>query len=120
MCQQRHGVSAHAGGTGSLAHRKCDVQYVEKSRLSFRAQFRPRLSTPLRGVCHADDVGVFGGSGATTVLSAVPGGLGSMGQQTPAVGKEVVSLNCRDEVLPRNTTQYELYKGRKSPDCLAV
>ena len=32
----------------------------------------------------------------------------------------VVSLNCRDEVLPRNTTQYELHKGRKSPDCLAV
>src|SRR6266571_6809908 len=30
----------------------------------------------------------------------------------------VVSLNCRDEVLPRNTTQYELHKGRKSPDCL--
>ena len=42
----------------------------------------------LSGVCHADDVGVFGGSGATTVLSAVPGGLGSMGQQTPAVGKD--------------------------------
>src|SRR5258706_7959507 len=32
----------------------------------------------------------------------------------------VVSLNCRDEVLPRNTTQYELHEGRKSPDCLAV
>ena len=32
----------------------------------------------------------------------------------------VVSLNCRDEVLPRNTTPYELHKGRKSSDCLTV
>ena len=42
----------------------------------------------MTGTLDLGHVGVFGGSGATTVLSAVPGGLGSMGQQTPAVGKD--------------------------------
>src|SRR6516164_7618427 len=100
MCQQRHGVAAHAGGTGSLAHRKGDVQYAQESRLSFRAQFRQWLSTPLSGVGHADDVGVFGGSGATTVLSAVPSGLGHMGQQTPAMGKDESLLLCVCQTPP--------------------
>src|SRR5687768_2171466 len=94
MCQQRHGVSADAGGTSPLAHRKRDVQYAEKSRLSVRAQLWPWLSTPLGGVCHADDVGVLGGSGATTVLAVVPSRLGEMGQQTPALGEDESLLLC--------------------------
>jgi hypothetical protein len=66
------------------ASREGDLKRVRSlQRLMLRCQANVlksvRRVTPLGGVCHADDVGVFGGSGATAVLSAVPSGLGEMG-----------------------------------------
>src|SRR5438128_2232386 len=76
-----------------------------------------RLVEILTGVVEVQDLGQ-----RAQALHPLPYPFGPISDKLyyVCIGRTVVSLNCRDEVLPRNTTQYELHKGRKSPDCLAV
>jgi hypothetical protein len=52
---------------------------LKKSGLSLRTQLWSWLSTSLGGVCHTDDVGVFGRPGPTAVLPVIPSSLGEVG-----------------------------------------
>ena len=83
---------AGEGGTLSLEDRERNLQHAQEPGLPLRTQLRPRREELVGGLRHVDDVGVPRGSGATTLLPAVPSGMEESGNQAGAVGAAAVAL----------------------------
>jgi hypothetical protein len=73
-----------------LEDRERNLQHAEQPGRSLRAQLRARTAKPVGGLRHADDAGLSRGPGPTTLLSAVSGGVGEVGEQACLVGQPAI------------------------------